>query len=218
MSKISGSAVSQSDYSFLLISESDIDSIDESHDLFSTIWKPKRFLTAESENDALKFLSRRDLRYVLIGDFDIVCHENKLLRDRLVRFVKNGGIVVHACLFALNPRWPDLGTYFKQDWGLSWKPTWEFQQPAFLNPYTRHIVKGDDLPLSYEVQGVFLRDVGIGDAICVCPQQTGDGSLPLVPAALAKIGSGFIGYVGMDSSIEGSDRVILAMFGLTSYG
>lgn len=215
MSEMPNSTVSRPKPPLLLISLSNLQRIeDEYSTLFSTISGFTHFLTARSENEALELLSKDGLRYVLIGDVDIVLYKHKLLRDCLVEFTKNGGIVVHACEFVTPEFQHDQARYYKHGWGLPWKPASYLAENSFLNPYAQHRIEVIDLPVSFEWEGIFLRNVGVGDAVYVSPRQGYNGLMPEVPVALTKIGSGFMGYVGQEYFTAESIGIILAMFGL----
>lgn len=205
---------------FLFISLTNIHSMDDPwSDLFFCLSECTRFLTAESETDACRLLSNDGLRYVLIGDADILFYEFKELRDGLVQFARNGGTVVHACKFATQANCSEQAKYFQQEWGLPWEPACHDVHEVFLNPYSHDMIQGDDLPLSYLAVENFLQHVAVEDAVYVCPRVPCAETSPLVPVALTKIGSGYMGYVGEDcDDTDESNSVILALFGLPFEG
>src|SRR5699024_4512115 len=122
-------------------------------------------LTAGSESEAHQFLSNSALRYVLVGDADIIFYEFKELRDGLFEFVRNGVIVIHACKFATQANCSEQAKYFQQEWGLPWEPACHDAHEVFLNPYSHRMVQGDELPLSYLATENFLQHVAVEDAV-----------------------------------------------------
>lgn len=172
---------------------------------------------AETEDEALKLLNTLSLEKVLIADGDVADFKNKLLRDCLVEFVKEGGTVVHACAFSSFVTGPCFTRYFKYGWGLPWDRGDYNRDDYFLTKNGGQGIKRKGLPASYSQKALSITNVAAKDALYLrerlLPGPSG-GELCQAPIAFRKIGAGYMGYVGDVNHEEGSNRVILAMFGL----
>jgi hypothetical protein len=134
-----------------------------------------------------------------------------------VEFVKTGGTVVHACAFSgfISP--PSFKRYFKYGWGVPWEMGDYSREDFHQKEGGGHGINRKGMLASYSQKAVALNNVAAKDALYLLKKDLpgpSNGALCRSPVVFRKIESGFMGYVGDVNYEEGSNRVILAMFGM----
>lgn len=157
---------------------------------------------------------------VFVTDSSITTPENAIVSDMLTDFARNGGIVVLGGLFS-SIRPSELRSYF-QKWDLPWRVGSHHRTTVALNQ-TAEGVQGSELPSSFSQKAIFLADVD-RSAAWYLPTESSvveSGIFPSrtvptseTPAALTKVGSGWLGYIGDVNTEKSTDLVVLAMLGL----
>ncbi|PMD60059.1 uncharacterized protein K444DRAFT_528898, partial [Hyaloscypha bicolor E] len=162
---------------------------------------------------------------VLVTDPGIVKSRNVAVSQKLANYVRNGGTLVLGGLFSAQIRPNDLGRYMREKWDLPWEAGSYYRTTIFLN---RAVVNRPTSGLlsSYSHKAVFLKHVDPNMAWYVATDRSVIESLVPLPGpgielletstAFARLGNGWIGYVGDVNGEEGTTAVVLEMLGLTS--
>jgi hypothetical protein len=198
---------------------------DVSAHLLSALQSSTFLLQAESEDTARQFLSKPELKAVIIGDADLAEFANKYLdlHRRIFQFAEAGGIVVLGCSFSSMISRDHANRFFKDTWKLPWKMASYQRSTYFANPSRGNGLGGKEIPRSYSQKAVSLKSVADEDKVYIPTPESSLESLVFppvsielgeTPVAYTKVGEGFLGYVGDVNSEEGSTSVILAMLNL----
>ncbi|OAL18622.1 hypothetical protein AYO22_10599 [Fonsecaea multimorphosa] len=127
-----------------------------------------------------------------------------------------------CCAFSSTIRPSDLRGYFNKKWNLPWKQGSYHRTTVTLNQTAEKVPTGR-VPSSYSQKAVFLADV---DKTAAWYLPTNDSvteshvfpAAPVptseTPVACAKMGNGWLGYIGDVNAEEGTDDVVLAMLGV----
>lgn len=147
-------------------------------------------------------LQSGNIRVVLVPDSDIMEHNS--LHPLLSRFVWSGGSVIFCGGYSSSVRLPRIGPFFSSLFGLTWSAGQIARTTFELNGAT---VLGNrpGLPQSCNAKAVMLSGVAGNQALYRASQHSYKKSpvfaLEQVSSdqtaiAFAKVGSGFVGYVG----------------------
>jgi hypothetical protein len=160
-----------------------------------------------------------------VTDPGIIKSRNVAVSQKLANYVRNGGTLVLGGLFSAQIRPNDLGRYMREKWDLPWEAGSYYRTTIFLN---RAVVNRPTSGLlsSYSHKAVFLKHVDPNMAWYVATDRSVIESLVPLPGpgielletstAFARLGNGWIGYVGDVNGEEGTTAVVLEMLGLTS--
>ncbi|KAG5721401.1 RNA polymerase II-associated protein 3 [Termitomyces sp. T112] len=169
---------------------------------------------------ALTKLDDKHLAGVFVTDTGIVKPENKEILPRLLRYVKQGGVVIVGGSFSSFVSASDMDSFFSDTWGLSWK-SGAYHRTRFLRNGRHDLVTNNpSLSSSYSMKALHLGGLALSDPIYL-PADNLQLQTPLPfndhtesPVVRRKIGDGYFGYVGdVDAEVE-TTNVVLAMFGL----
>ncbi|KAG6861781.1 hypothetical protein C0995_012285 [Termitomyces sp. Mi166 len=169
---------------------------------------------------ALTKLGDKNLVGVFITDTGIVQSKHKEILPCLVKYVKQGGIVIVGGSFSTFVSAPDMNSFFNDAWGLSWK-SGAYHRTRFLRNSQHDLVtKNPSMPSSYSMKALHLRGLASNDPIYL-PADNLQLQTPLPfndhaesPVVRRKIGEGYFGYVGDVDAEPETTNVVLAMFGL----
>ena len=181
---------------------------------------------ATNAQDALGLLTQNGQpNGVFVTDPDIAVSKNHAVSEQLKDYVHNGGTLVLGGLFSAQIRPNDLGKYMREKWDLPWEAGSYHRTTLFLNDQVVNR-PSSGLPSSYSQKAVFLKNVDPDTAWYVATDRSVPESLIPMPGrgidlletsvAFVRIGNGSLGYVGDVNAEEGTDAVVLAMFGLSS--
>lgn len=142
----------------------------------------------------------------------------------LVEYVRTGGTLILACLFSGNASL-DLHDAMLARFGLPWKYGDYHRSTFFRNPAFRDVLGPqlyNSLEESYSMKTLHLKNVP-ADARVYIPEassRTQSAVFPAAavdlhqcPAAFAKCGRGYVGYIGDVNNEEGSQKLLMAMLG-----
>lgn len=190
--------------------------------LMNTIAERAVVKQAKNTQEALDLFNGDDRpQAVFVTDSSVTTPENAIVSDMLTDFARNGGIVVLGGLFSSSIRPNELRSYF-QKWDLPWRVGSYHRTTVALNQ-TAEGVPRRELPSSFSQKALFLADVA-RSAAWYLPNESSvveSGIFPSqavptseTPAALTKVGSGWLGYIGDVKTEKSTDLVVLAMLGL----
>lgn len=147
---------------------------------------------------------------------------------QLAGYVRRGGTAVFCCHFASYAPMDALDGFFGDAFGLPWRRGEYYRTTFALNAAAaRHVGQAQQrrrLAAAYSQKAVHLRDVQSAQAVYLPTAESKLESLVFTaesiedheqtPVAWARVGEGWVGYVGDVNAEEESDGVILAMCGL----
>ncbi|KAF5344265.1 hypothetical protein D9758_012315 [Tetrapyrgos nigripes] len=156
-----------------------------------------------------------DARGLLISDPDVFKLENKPYIDSLSSYVKSGGRVVFAGLFSSLANIPTLDEIWEKTFGLPWKMgsyyssdfgTLAGKGGVFYQNTGACAINGN-----VNMKAVLLRNAS-DEEMVYSPR--GKNFEREAPVLFARLGNGFVGYVGDVDGKEGLTDVVLAMLNL----
>jgi hypothetical protein len=154
---------------------------------------------------------------VLITDGEITQHPN--VYAKALDYVRSGGTLVFMGTFS-SCTTPDAKNKLFQKAGLPWECAAYYRNTVYRTGTNVNMPPA--LPDRYSQKAVFLRNVGGRDA-CYLPNAESrieshvfapENVEPNAPVACARVGEGWLGYVGDVNAEEESDAVVLVMCGL----
>ncbi len=180
---------------------------------------------AKPEN-AFTYLTNNTPSAIIVTDPAIVKRKPALntVREKVVDYVRGGGTAILATHFSSFVRPLDLGHWFRASWDLPWQSGDYHRTTVYLNPECRvRQLNQASLPEEYSQKAVFLKNVAKDAAVylpsgnsriesAVFPPNSVD--CEQTPVVFAKIGEGWLGYVGDVNNESESQAVVLAMCGL----
>lgn len=158
---------------------------------------------------------------IFVTDAGVATSNNNSVTDKLMNFARDGGTVVLGGSFSSSIRPSDLRKYFRK-WNLPWKNGSYHRTTVHLNQSAGG-VPGRGLPSSYSQKALFLSGVDRNAAWYLPNESSRTEShvftpepVPTseTPAAFAKVGNGWLGYIGDVNGEEDTDAVVLGMLGL----
>ncbi|KIW13028.1 hypothetical protein PV08_08215 [Exophiala spinifera] len=158
---------------------------------------------------------------ILVADAGVASRVNNDVIDKLIEYVRGGGIVVLAGSFSSSIRPSDMCKYSRK-WNLPWKNGSYCRTTVHLNRSAEGVPRSG-LPASYSQKALFLTNVDNNAAWYLPNEHSRTEShvfspepVPTseTPAAFAKVGNGWLGYIGDVNGEEETDAVLLGMLGL----
>ncbi|KAF9009608.1 hypothetical protein BDQ17DRAFT_1072795 [Cyathus striatus] len=173
-----------------------------------------RVEVAVGRHYALQYLSDPNLRGVYVADNSLINFTNSDILEKVVSFAKAGGTVVASGLFpTMTPveRIPEFFGAFDLKWtvGKRRKAEWYLDGRVPLGKWN------PSLPETYPVKALAITNLNPKFAVYFPPPEYSDFESPVVRA---KVGKGYLGYVGYESPAEPmGTAIILAMFNKLDY-
>jgi len=144
--------------------------------------------------------------------------------EKVIEYVRGGGTAVLATHFSSFVRPLDLDHWFRASWDLPWQSGDYHRTTVNLNSDCRvPRLNQAGLPEEYSQKAIFLKNVA-KDAAVYLPSGNSRVDSAVFPAdpvdceqtpvVFAKIGEGWLGYVGDVNNESESQAVVLAMCGL----
>ena len=165
-------------------------------------------------------LSPSEYSAVFVTDEAISERKHASVLSRVIDYTRAGGIVVIGGHFSSLVRLDDLDNHF-HIWGLPWKKAGYRRSTCVLNPATHPGFRSNgSLPKSYSMKVLSLQGVAPGDIVyrrTECDVSVKED--PMAPVdegavTYARVGSGYIGYIGDVNAEQESTNVVLALCGL----
>lgn len=176
---------------------------------------------ANSANEALNLINGDSKpQGILVADEGII--KANAVADKLVKFAREGGVVVVGGLFSSFGRPNDMQKYFDKKWNLPWKIGSYHRTTLTLNSAADGLPSAT-LPSSYSQKAVFLSNVpskaawylptegSVTESHVFPPSPVQNSETPV---AFTKVGNGWLGYTGSVNSEEETHTVVLGMLGL----
>lgn len=186
--------------------------------LIDTLAAKATIKRATKATAALNFLSTNIPNVIFITDPALLEVANSAVLERVVSYVRGGGTAIIGGLFSSFVRPDDMDSWFRSQWGLSWKSSGYTRTTVDLNPLAQRVPQLG-LPAAYSQKAVFLKNVAPNASWYVPSSEShifspGSGNDQQTPVAFTALGSGWLGYIGDVNSEQSTDAVFLAMCGL----
>ncbi|KAF8417579.1 hypothetical protein EV426DRAFT_622626 [Tirmania nivea] len=178
------------------------------------------FVTTESE--ACTNLQSQQFTAILVVD-PIIAQAAPSLRRQVTTFARSGGKVILCHFFSSFIRPMDFDRYMQAEWDLPWRFGAYGRTDFYLNPEGVSLCQEPDLQPCYSMKAVSLKSVQPSSRIYQ-PRETSRIQSHVFPAtpiadlsqaaiAFAKVGNGWLGYIGDVNDEADTLTVILAMIG-----
>ncbi|OBT92911.1 hypothetical protein VE01_08955 [Pseudogymnoascus verrucosus] len=200
--------------------------LDESYSsLFNRLNESTQLRRAKVASEAIQYLEESSPRAILVTDEGLTKTENRVVLDKVVLYVRNGGLVIFGLHFPNFTRMDDFDNFFNRAFGIPWKHGDYHRSDFKLNP-TCSLPLGaasDSLPAPYSMkvlhvknaqphEKVFIPVSGAKTQSSVFPTEYVDQAQAAVVAA--NVGNGYLVYCGDVNPGDASDSVILSLCGL----
>ncbi|KAL2059989.1 hypothetical protein VTL71DRAFT_9811 [Oculimacula yallundae] len=193
--------------------------------LIDEISKSAQLKRAKSASGAIRYLDSNTPKAIIATDDGLSKSENAAVLAKILSYLQNGGVVVfglHFPNFVTDVMFENL---FKGSFGLGWKRG-NYQRGTFeVNTFYTlpRGVASSSLPSAYSMKALHVRDAKLQERIFVPVAGSKTQSMVFAPSDVdrsqaaivgARIGNGYLAYVGDVNGEEESDRVILALCGI----
>ncbi len=192
----------------------------------SGIQSKAEFQQTEDAASALRLLRQEPTpSAVLVTDQALTLPEHSALWDAVLDYVRTGGTAVVTCFFSSFVLPDNMKPFFARA-GLNWARGSYHRTTLTVNKRTADAanVNAQKMPVSYSQKALFASHVASGDMLYTTDKEPVVQSTVFAPTsahvtgetavALAKVGSGKLGYVGDVNAEDGSHIVVLAICGL----
>lgn len=146
------------------------------------------------------------------------------LRQKLVEYVQQGGTVVLATHFSTFVKPFDMNRWFSSTWNLPWQSGDYHRTTVHLNPGCEMLGgSATTVPASYSQKAVLLKNVDVNAKVYAPSDHSRVESQVFRPTpvdteqaavAMAKVGEGWLGYIGDVNNEAETHKVLLTMLGL----
>ena len=200
--------------------------LDESNSsLIDNLYKSAQLKRAKTASGAIQYLEANNPRSILVTDEGLTTTENRAVLDKVVSYVRNGGLVIVGLHFPSFTNMDAFDKFFDETFSLTWQHGDYHRSDFQLNPSCSLPtgVASNSLPAPYSMKVLHVKNarpyekifIPVADAITqshVFPPEYVDQAQAAVVGA--KVGNGYLAYVGDVNSEEGSDNIILSLCGL----
>ena len=181
---------------------------------------------AAKPRNAVTYLTNNTPSAVLITDPAIVTRKPACtaVSEKVIDYVRGGGTAVLATHFSCFVPPLDLNRWFRTSWNLPWQSGDYHRTTVYLNSECRgRHLDPVGLPDEYSQKALFLKNVAKDAAVYLPSSNSRIESAVFAPdpvdceqtpVVFAKVGEGWLGYVGDVNNETESQTVVLAMCGL----
>lgn len=174
--------------------------------------------------DVQNLLSSPSLKAILVVDGALSQGKHIALQTQLARFVKAGGVLVFCCLFS-NFVSPDNANKLWKKFDLPWTYG-DYHRSTFYLSQKAKTVFGSQravtLEREYSMKTLHLEGSTVDSRVYVPLEQSRTQSMVFPPdtvdqsqspAAWAKSGDGWLGFIGDVNNEKGSQKLLMVMLG-----
>lgn len=209
----------------LLLSLSSQSFFDESYSsLIDGLHNSAQLKRAKTASGAVRYLEANNPTRILVTDEGLTKAKNKAVLDLVVSYVRNGGLVIVGLNFPNYINMDAFDKFFNEAFSLPWKRGDYHRSEFQLNPSCSLPtgVASNSFPAPYSMKALHVTSaqphekifVPIANAVIqsrvFSPEPVSQEQAAVVGA---KVGNGYLAYVGDVNGEKGSDRVILALCG-----
>ncbi|TVY83561.1 hypothetical protein LSUE1_G003606 [Lachnellula suecica] len=198
--------------------------LDQQYDaLFFHMGNGAHLKRAKTAGGAIKYLESNSPKVIIATDEGLALPKNKPVFDKIVPFVQNGGLLIVGLHFPTFIYLDKFGSFFGA-FGLPW----------ISSDYTRATFKFNaaskrptelPMPAPYYMKALHVKNARPEEKIFV-PVTEAETSSSVIPAAYlektqaavvgAKVGEGYVAYVGDVNGSKESNTIILSLCGIES--
>ena len=200
--------------------------LDESYSsLIDNLYRSAQLKRAKTASGTINYLEANNPRAILVTDEGLMKAKNRVVREKVVSYVRDGGLVIVGLHFPNFTRMDVFDRFFNETFDLPWQHS-DYHRTEFqLNPsYSLPIgVASNKLPAPYSMKVLHVKNARPDEKIFVPVPNAMTQSNVFPPehvdqaqAAVvgAKVGNGYLVYIGDVNTEEGSDKIILSLLGL----
>lgn len=180
---------------------------------------------AKSSNGAIRYLETNNPKAIIVTDEGLTKTKNKAVLDMVLSYIRNGGLVIIGLHFPNFTAMDVFDRFFNESLGLPWKHGDYHRTDFQFNPsctLPANSVK-ESFPLPYSMKVLHVKNARPNEKIFVPIPDSTTQSAVFAPSYVdeeqaavvgAKLGEGFLVYVGDVNGEEGSNKVMLSLCGL----
>lgn len=210
----------------LLISLAYRDFFDEMYSsLLESLRSSMQLKRAKTANGVLRYLATNSPKVILVTDEGLTKAKNSAVLDRVISYLRNGGLVIVGLHFTGFTRMDVFDKFFNQSFGLSWKHGDYHRTDFQFNPSCSLPtgVASDSFPAPYSMKVLHVKDAEPHEKIFVPTTDAMTQSRVFPPefvdqtqAAVVgtKVEDGYLVYAGDVNNEKESFDVILRLCGL----
>ncbi|KAL3417694.1 hypothetical protein PVAG01_10704 [Phlyctema vagabunda] len=195
--------------------------------LIDVLGQSARLQRAKTSAGALHYLEANNPRAIIASDEGLTEHANVAVLEKVKAYVQSGGLVIFGLHFPSFTSPTVFDEFFDERFDVPWK-SGDYHRTYFaFNPSCKlpTAVERDRFPGQYSMKALHVENAREHEKIFVPVHGalTLSSVFPSTPvdetqAALVgtEVGAGFLVYAGDVNAEEGSDRVIMALCGLSN--
>ena len=192
--------------------------------LFDRLSESGQLKRAKTAAGALRYLETNSPQAIIVADEGITEHANRTVLDKLVSYVRNGGVAIVGLHFPNFTPPARLNSFFQQAFGLPWaqgdyhRSSFAFNPACTLPPG----IVSSSFPGPYSMKVLHIMNARPHEKLFVPIEGAQTQSLVFEPTPVdqtqaavvgAKVGDGYVVYSGDVNPDEESDQVILSLCG-----
>jgi hypothetical protein len=200
--------------------------LDKSYEsLIDGLHKSATLKRAKATGSAIRYLDTNNPKAIIVTDEGLTETENKAALDKVMLYLRNGGLVIFALHFPSFITMDVFDRFWKQTFDLPWKhgdyhrTDFQFNRTCTLP----NSVASASFPAPYSMKVLHVKDARSHEKLFVPTPGSmtqshvfPPGHVDLAQAGIVgtKVGNGYMVYVGDVNGEKGSDSAILALCGL----
>ncbi|KAI1927667.1 hypothetical protein LOZ07_001264 [Ophidiomyces ophidiicola] len=184
-----------------------------------------RVVRARTTQSALNFLENNIPSAIFVTDAGLIRRKTTGILPKLTEYVSNGGRIIFGGHFSSFAPPLKIHPLFRKNFGLPWESASYHRTDFHLNPVAaENLGSSQQLASCYSQKALHLKNVGHAAAIYLPGRESRIQSLVFsperitnleeTPTAWAKVGQGWVGYIGDVNAEEDTDTVVLSMCGV----
>ena len=200
--------------------------LDETYSsLFDGLVESAQLKRAKSLSGAMRYLADNNPKVILVTDEGLTKRKNKPVLEKVQSYLATGGLVIIGLHFPNFTAMDVFDNFFQEHFGLPWEHGNYHRSTFRFNPSCTlpSAIMKNSFPSAYSMKVLHVKNarseekifVPVSGAVTqsyVIPSEPVDQTQAAVVGA--KVGNGFLIYVGDVNGEQGSDKVILNLCGL----
>lgn len=208
----------------LLISLASQPFFDESYlSLLDNLCNSAHLKRAKTARGAIRYLEANNPSSILVTDEGLTKTKHRAVLDKVASYIRNGGLVIVGLHFPKFTETDVFDKFFNETFGLPWQQGDYLRCYFQLNPSCSLPtgVSSNSFPAPYSMKVHLVKNaqphekIFVPEADAIFKSQYVDPAQAAVVGA--KVGNGYLAYIGDVNRGEGSDNIILSLCGLEAH-
>ena len=197
--------------------------LDETYSsLIDDLDKHARLKRAKAAGAAIQYLDANDPKFILVTDEGLTKTKNRPVLNKVVSYLRNGGLVIIGLHFPNFTTMDVFDKFFGKAFGLPWVHGDYHRTDFQFNPSSTipANVASASLPAPYSMKVLHIKNASPEEKIFIPVPEAMTKSHVFPPSYVdqsqaavvgAKVGDGYLVYVGDVNGEQGSNKVILSL-------